>query len=422
VPPRVVPILLLALLAVPAAAEAKYRGACIPGTSGGPKCHVWNAKYDFVSDGDTIHVKVGGKRRLVRFTSVQAMEHTRYSRNPAKRRGECHALEATARVDRLIKRAGKRVRLAARHPGSRTSDGRLLRAVAVKAGGRWIDLGSTLIEEGHALWLWNGRENAWNRAYSEAAERASERGANLWDPAYCGAGPDAQLKLWINWDADSDDRRNINGEWAKIKNLGASDVSLAGWWYRDAAHGRYRFPSGARIPAGGTITVFMGNGSSAGDVFHWGLDLPTFPTLSRDDPDAAGDGGYLFDPQGDLRAWMIYPCYAACDSPLSGNLRLRAQPRSPESITVTNTGNATAELEGHRIVTEFKGYAFPPDTALDPGESLVVRVTGDPSRNSRLQKFWGLGNEILDARGDWVRVDSLEGERIACESWGSGSC
>jgi hypothetical protein len=119
---------------------------------------------------------------------------------------------------------------------------------------------------------------------------------------------------------------------------------------------------------------------------------------------------------------MLYPCYTTCDSPLRGSLGLDAQPRSPESITVTNTGNAAAELEAHRLVTEFKAYVFPPDTVLMPGESLEVRVTGDPSRNTRLLKYWGLENEILDARGDWVRVESLEGERLECHSWGSGSC
>jgi hypothetical protein len=36
------------------------------------------------------------------------------------------------------------------------------------------------------------------------------------------------------------------------------------------------------------------------------FDNPSF------DAKAAGDGGYLFDPRGDLRAWMLWPCVHAC--------------------------------------------------------------------------------------------------------------
>ena len=36
-------------------------------------------------------------------------------------------------------------------------------------------------------------------------------------------------------------------------------------------------------------------------------------------PPRLGDGGYLFDPDGDLRASMIYPCLVACAHPLGGS-------------------------------------------------------------------------------------------------------
>ena len=37
-----------------------------------------------------------------------------------------------------------------------------------------------------------------------------------------------------------------------------------------------------------------------------------------------GDGAYLFDPQGDLRAWMTYPCRLGCTDPYTGALELTA--------------------------------------------------------------------------------------------------
>jgi hypothetical protein len=38
---------------------------------------------------------------------------------------------------------------------------------------------------------------------------------------------------------------------------------------------------------------------------------------ATDDGRSLGDGAYLFDPQGDIRAWMTYPCVGTCPQPLS---------------------------------------------------------------------------------------------------------
>ena len=48
------------------------------------------------------------------------MELTVHHPNPAKRRDECHGIEATARVEQLVKASGKRVRLTAEHASSRS--------------------------------------------------------------------------------------------------------------------------------------------------------------------------------------------------------------------------------------------------------------------------------------------------------------
>ncbi len=50
----------------------------------------------------------------------------------------------------------------------------------------------------------------------------------------------------------------------------------------------------------------MGRGADAGDTFHRGLPTPPFGNPSYDER-ATGDGGYLFDPRGNLRASVIYP-------------------------------------------------------------------------------------------------------------------
>ena len=295
------------VLAGPAAATS---GPCVP-DRGSPRCQFWTGEATFVADGDTIDVDVHGDgrgaARHVRLTGINAMELRRYSKYPARRRGECHAREATARLEQLIKRSGRRVRLAAQDPRSR-SGRRLRRQVSVRVGGRWVDAGRVLVEEGHALWLSNPDEWAWNRSYSVATKQGAVWRARLWNPHYCGTGPspDARLGMRLNYDADGNDFANVDGEWARIHNASPTPVPLAGWWFRDSALRRYTFGPNAEVPPHGSLTLRMGRGRNSATTLHWGLSEPPFenPTYDRRN---IGDGGYLFDPRGNLRASVIYP-------------------------------------------------------------------------------------------------------------------
>jgi endonuclease YncB( thermonuclease family) len=415
-----------ALAGIASTASAARRGPCIPGTHA-PMCSYWTAKVTFVADGDTIEVHVDGEpassRPRIRVTGINAMELTRYSSNPRKRRGECHALEATSRLERLIRAAHGRVRLEAQHRSSRTGT-RLRRAVYAKIGGRWVDLAEKVVADGLALWLPNSDEFAWNRRYSALADEAAARGIGLWNTHSCGIGPgtDDQLRMWVNWDADGVDSQDVNGEWAKIKNLDATrDMSLAGWWFRDSHHRRYNFPAWAKIPAGATITVHIGRGTSAGDTFYWGEPKPVFENAS-DDARAMGDGGYLFDPQGDLRAWMTYPCRLSCADPLRGAIQVVAQPKGVETVTVRNVSAEPVDLEGYLLENRPFSYAFGPDAVLAPGQSLVLDIGGSPLDDTLNLKHWARLGNILNDGGDSVTVRNFTGTVVACAAWGSSAC
>src|SRR3954462_15526426 len=106
----------LCLLVVAPSAQAAWRAPCVPRTKG-PSCTWWNARTTFVADGDTIRVRVAGARGIatIRFTGINAMELHRYTSKAARRRGDCHGVDAANLVDRLIRRAGGRVRLAAQN-------------------------------------------------------------------------------------------------------------------------------------------------------------------------------------------------------------------------------------------------------------------------------------------------------------------
>ena len=85
-------------------AEAR-RGPCLVGIPSG-KCHVWIGRVRKVSDGDTIDVDLRGDRtraaQRIRLSGVQAMEQSVYAKR--HRRGDCHATEATERLEALVAR------------------------------------------------------------------------------------------------------------------------------------------------------------------------------------------------------------------------------------------------------------------------------------------------------------------------------
>ena len=311
---------LLALLILAPAAEAR-RGPCIPGIER-PTCYVWTAKVMQVADGDTVNVRVRqngrwSERRDVRMTGVQAMELRSYSRVRG-RRGACHARAAAERLEDLLKgprNKRREIRLAARHRDSVTKGrrGRLRRAIAFRQGGRWQDAGAVLMAEGYALWDPNRREWAWNKRYSKLAQFAARAGRRIWNTAACRRGPrqSSPLTMKVKWDARGSDGSHPNGEWFKIRNHDpVHAVGLRGWWVRDSALRRYKFPRGAVIPPRRAIRVRIGSGRNRAKTFHWGLPDPIFENAKR--RHGIGDGGYLFDRHGDLRAWRIYPCRVGC--------------------------------------------------------------------------------------------------------------
>ena len=162
--------------------------------------------------------------------------------------------------------------------------------------------------------------------------------------------------MWVNWDADGVDQANVNGESVRLQNLDRTrDLSLGGWWFRDSHLRRYTFPAWASIPAGGTITLHLGHGPAAPGRFFWGLGSPPFENV--EDRRAMGDGGYLFDPQGDLRASMVYPCRSGCTDPLQGAIDIDTRPTGSEQVRLRNVGGFAVDLEGYRLETWPYGYA-----------------------------------------------------------------
>jgi len=304
-----------ALALAPAAPAAAATAPCLP-AGPSPACLVWTGKVVRVNDGDTLSVDLAGdgtsRPRSIRLINAQAMEMTVYSSVPQRRRGECHSLPAAARLEQLIKAGGGVVRLTAQQASS-SSRARPLRSVAVKINGSWQDVGLDLLRRGLALWQPFGAEWAWNQRYRVAQAQAARDGLNLFDTDTCGTGPAQRtpIAVVVNYDAAGSDEKNLNGEWVRVENHSDAALPVAGWWVRDSALRRYTFPPGTVVPARDALYVHAGSGTATATHKYWGQTAPVFDNPTADEQ-ARGDGAYLFDQRGDMRAWMQYPCVLSC--------------------------------------------------------------------------------------------------------------
>jgi micrococcal nuclease len=318
------PAIALAALFVGALADRAWARAqifqmpCTPGSSA-PLCYAENAQLLWVDDGDTIDVRIPGASSdsRVRMTAINATEQSAYDSNPGRQRGECWALNANYLLTAMLRRASGRLRLVYQNRLTRAGV-RFVKDAQVLIRSSWHDLNSLLVSRGYALFMPNGREWAWNREYMFLMQQAAARGIGMFDPTFCGFGPDQDIPLQVSvqWNAPGDDTVNINGEFVRIFNRGARPLDLTGWWVRDSSPRRFHFPAGTVIQPGGRITVHVGRGTDDPDTLYWRLHTPIFDNQTSDER-AIGDGAYLFDPQGDLRAWQMYPCrLSSCTNPL----------------------------------------------------------------------------------------------------------
>ena len=271
----------------------------------------WYGRVAEVDDGDTFDAYVKGDGvdgpAHVRMAAVQAMELEDYYRDI----GDCHARAAKRYLARLIE--GKRVRLSAEHPDS-NGRGRPLRFVAVYRNGAWRDVGQKLINRGHVVWFPKSEEPRHNLEYHRGAERAAARGVRLWNRTACGSGPRQRvpIRMSVRYDAAGNDYDNVNGEWIRIYNRHSSvSLPLRGWYIRDSALRRYTLPRSAVVRPGSSVTVHVGRGDNTATKFFWDQPDPVFenPTYNGSH---MGDGAYLFDPDGDIRAHFTYPCVRDC--------------------------------------------------------------------------------------------------------------
>jgi len=363
-----------------------------------------------VLDGDTIEVappgQTSGTVSVIRLAGVQTNETWM-----------CQGGTATNRLKGLIE--GKWVTLVADSQSSKTQDGRWLRYVDYGT----TDIGEVMISEGYALAFPQSKEPARNMQYMTAAYFAAQRGARLWNPTKCGAGPQQSLPLRVEvrWDSIGGES-TPNGEWATIYNDGATSLSLNGWQFRDsAAAGIFPLPANATIQAGGTYRVYPGPGTTTSSKLYLNLGRQLF--------EASGDGGYLLDPDDDIRAYYVYPCSGDCSDPMQGDVQVTANydaegsdANNPngEWININNVSGGTVDLNGYELKSGGQLYYFGSNSKIYSGERMRLHVGS--GNDSRLKKYWGQADGALANAGDLLELVTVDLRPIAEFGWPCDPC
>jgi hypothetical protein len=233
----------------------------------------------------------------------------------------------------------------------------------------------------------------------------------------------------VNYDGDGDESLNPNTEWVEVSNPTGSDLKLGGWWIRTAGPDTYTLPSSAVVPAHKTLRLYVGKGTNSTTRFYWGSSVPKFRNLTA--TDHQGSGAYLFDPQGDLRAHATYPCVVGtCSDPLAGKVRLTANYDAPgddmtnpsgEYVTITSLVDGSLDLSYRVVQILGSTYELGGGTVLATKGSSVRVVIGKGT-NTTTSKYWGKSGAIMVNAGGSAELRSTEAVRIACTSWGTGTC
>ena len=92
----------------------------------------------------------------------------------------------------------------------------------------------------------------------------------------------------VHADAAGDDRRNLNGEYALVRNTGAAAINLAGWKLsagdRDQRFSLARYP----LKKNATVRIHTGRGTSRAGHLFLGSGRPIWNN--------GGDSATLIDP------------------------------------------------------------------------------------------------------------------------------
>jgi endonuclease YncB( thermonuclease family) len=295
-------------------------------------------------DGDTTHVKTTTNQLVeVRNIGLQTPERRKGS-NPA----QCGAEEAYQHFMGMMPEEITIVQLRSITDGSNGWGGgsrptRSVYKLNNTTGQFDIDVQAEQIKAGWSLWWPTAAEWAHNKTYLDLVNDAKARGVGIWNPNLCGPAVGNVPLMWFNANAPTIDSNTepAFGEYVVLLNNTGAAMDLTGWSLRDNSlnffwssnpnlgwmQSRNKFGSMVLQPGEHRI-IYLDNpddyplSASEYRYFNWGHSpgpqITNGSVSASFSPNYAnGDGVYLQDTYGNIRASMTNPCTssAMCETP-----------------------------------------------------------------------------------------------------------
>ncbi|MBM3709037.1 MAG: hypothetical protein FJW61_01245 [Actinobacteria bacterium] len=204
-----------------------------------------------VIDGDTFIIKNGESVRLL---GINAPEMDRYY------------YEESGEVLRIIVE-DKKVRLE-KDITNRDLYGRFLRYVYLDD----LFVNLEMVKRGFANVFTMAPDVKYADILVMAERYARENELGLWQKSLTSG-----IKVTVNYDAEGDDRKNLNGEYVILENSNSYDIDIGGWSIKDSAtniydFGNFIFKSNSRI------FLYTGSGKDSIEEgkFYWGSTKPVW--------------------------------------------------------------------------------------------------------------------------------------------------
>lgn len=315
-------------------------------TASGAIEHVWECGIVYKhEDGDTTHVKTTTNKLVeVRNVGLQTPEMAKAKPGGGHFPAQCGAQQAYENFKALMPEEITIVQLRSITNGTNGWGGgsrptRSVYKLNNATGVFDIDVQAEQIKAGWSMWWPTAAEWAHNKEYLDLMNDAKTRGAGLWNPNLCGPAVGAAPLIWFNANAPTigTDLEPAFGEYVILKNDTTSPMDLTGWSLRDNSlnffwdsansvwmQGSNKFGALILRPGEHKI-VYLDNpdgyplSPTEYEYFNWSRNAPgaQLTNGSINGAYANGDGIYLQDPSGNMRASMTNPCTSAsmCTTP-----------------------------------------------------------------------------------------------------------
>lgn len=347
-----------------------------------------------VADGDSLYVK--GSATPIRIIGIDAPEAEACGYGAAK-----SGLRELAGAKTLVKLSAKNENSVSVGNGMR----RPLRYVYSFEAKR--DVSYNLLQQGLAIFNNTDGEPEKEVRYNIVAQKASALRVGLFNPAYCGIGPPANLQMFVHYNADLNDAQNIHGKWVRLVNRDVLPVNLAGWRLRPSNRKYYSLPNITLQPQqslvvhNGARSPYMENNDYH---YSWGrkINIPD-PRTSVFKTGAI----YLQDPNENFRFWSYWPCVIECSSaPQQGKLGVLANHKD-EYVEVYNSSSEIVDASFLVVETGASVFEIPQGNVLEPGQRIRIWTqphSGEYSLNRNAPMLPGPGGNVLLRGNDGITV------------------